>query len=383
MTHTDFLVIGGGIIGMMTAYHLAEAGQTVDLLERGRCGEQASWAGGGIVSPLYPWQQSDAINRLAQASQSMYPMLAARLLATTGVDCEYRQRGLLYRAPEDGTAAHAWAARFAATLEEVDADFVATHEPHLEPLPGPALWMPALGSVRNPRLCRALRTALQRSKHVAVKENTAVEDIAATRRGVAVTAGAARHTADRAIVCSGAWTPGVLADTQMDLPITPVKGQMLLYRTAEHPDAPLLHSVVLQNGRYLIPRDDGRILVGSTLEPEAGFDTETTRAAAESLHETAVSMLPALAGCEIEQHWAGLRPGSPEGLPLIGAVPGTDGLYVNAGHYRNGIVLAPAATRLLVDDILGREPIVDPAPYRPRSRPRAEARGQVTTNETL
>lgn len=111
----------------------------------------------------------------------------------------------------------------------------------------------------------------------------------------------------------------------------------------------------------MIPRADGRVLAGSTLE-ETGFDKNTSAAARESLWASATQIVPPLADCEIEHHWAGLRPGSPDGVPMIGGVPGVAELYVNAGHYRNG--LAPAATRLLVDELLGREPIVDPRPYR-------------------
>jgi glycine oxidase len=120
---------------------------------------------------------------------------------------------------------------------------------------------------------------------------------------------------------------------------------------------------VLMDGRYVIPRNDGRILAGSTLE-EAGYDKTTTAEARESLYDSALRIIPALAECPVEHHWAGLRPGSPDGIPFIGAVPGIGGLHVNAGHYRNGLVLAPASTRLLVDQLLGRTPIVDPEPYR-------------------
>ena len=174
-------------------------------------------------------------------------------------------------------------------------------------------------------------------------------------------------SAGRVIVCGGAWTGRLLAQAGVWLPVRPIKGQMMLFRTPLTSGCrQLLERVVLADGRYLIPRADGRVLVGSTLE-EADFDKTPTAAARASLHASAVAMLPVLAACEVEHHWAGLRPGSPDGVPFIGAVPGIRGLFINAGHYRNGLVLAPAATRLLVDQLLGREPIVDPAPYRPVS----------------
>lgn len=128
-----------------------------------------------------------------------------------------------------------------------------------------------------------------------------------------------------------------------------------------------VNRVILMGGRYVIPRNDGRVLVGSTLERE-GFDKKTTQNAYHSLYETAIQIIPALAKCEVEHHWAGLRPSSPQGIPFIGDVPGFDGLAVNAGQYRNGLVLAPASTRMHADLLLGRPPVVDPAAYQLEGR---------------
>ncbi len=124
----------------------------------------------------------------------------------------------------------------------------------------------------------------------------------------------------------------------------------------------VLDRVVLQNGRYLIPREDGRILVGSTLEFK-GFDKETTEEAYQSLYQSALSIMPGLADFPVEKQWAGLRPGSPSGVPYIGKIPQFENLYINAGHFRNGLVLSPASCRLATDLLLEREPIIDPAAY--------------------
>jgi glycine oxidase len=138
---------------------------------------------------------------------------------------------------------------------------------------------------------------------------------------------------------------------------------MILYKCA----ADFLPSMVLAKGRYAIPRRDGHILVGSTLEHE-GFDKTPTDAALESLKASAVELIPALADAEVVGHWAGLRPGSPDGIPFIGPLAGFEGLWLNCGHYRNGLVLAPASCQLLADLLLGREPIIDAQPYNPSSR---------------
>ena len=358
---SDFVVIGGGVIGMMTTLQLADAGHSVTLLERGECGREASWAGGGIVSPLYPWRYRASISRLSTWSEGFYPELSLRLMEETGIDPEYRQRGLLYLRVDDEADAMAWAREVGKPLERVDADFVYAKEPDVAPGVEDALWMPTLGSLRNPRLVRALRKRLASMTKVRIHEGCEVTGFRRQgRRIAAVETTSGTVPGDQVIVCGGAWAAGLLEQVGVRLPIRPVKGQMILFKAPPG----RVRRVVLMDGRYVIPRADGRVLAGSTLE-ETGFDKSLTHEARESLWESAVKIIPTLAECEVEHHWAGLRPGSPDGVPFIGRVPGVDNLYVNAGHYRNGLVLAPAATRLLVDQLLGREPIVDPAPYLP------------------
>lgn len=372
----DVLIIGGGVIGMMTAWQLAEAGLGVTLLERGRAGREASWAGGGIVSPLYPWRQQQAISRLSHWSESRYPHLASRLAEATGIDPEYRQRGLLYLDTDEACEARRWARGLGKPLARVDAYGVYAREPRLADGFDGGLWMPSLGSIRNPRLVQALRIQLSRLPQVELQEGTVARRLIVGEgrvKGVETSAGPC--LAGRVVICGGAWTGRLLEPWGVALPVRPVKGQMLVFKTPTITGSrQWLERVVLRGGRYLIPRADGRVLVGSTLE-EAGFDKTPTPEARESLHASAIAILPALAECAIEHHWSGLRPGAPEGLPFIGEIPGVVGLFVNAGHYRNGLVLAPAATRLLVDELLGRTPILDPAPFRPAARfPRHEAR---------
>jgi glycine oxidase len=129
-----------------------------------------------------------------------------------------------------------------------------------------------------------------------------------------------------------------------------------------HAQPGAISRIVLHNDRYVIPRRDGRVLVGSTVE-HRGFDKTITDQARASLKQYALDHFPLLEQADIEHHWAGLRPGSPQGIPYIGPVPGIDGLYLNAGHFRNGVVLAPASARLMSDIVLGRNPILPPAPY--------------------
>ncbi|MGQ7263755.1 glycine oxidase ThiO [Vreelandella sp. V005] len=358
---SDFLIIGGGVMGMMTALQLADAGQQVTLVERGECGKEASWAGGGIVSPLYPWRYDAAISQLSRWSEGAYPSLALRLLEETGIDPEYRQRGLLYLNVDDADEALSWARQLGKPLERVGADFVHTKEPGVAMAGHSALWMPTLGSVRNPRLAKALKARLTAMPQVTLKEQCEVSGFLQKEGNIeGVVTAQGPITAGRIIVCGGAWAAQLLAQLKVRLPVRPVKGQMIAYQAPQG----LLQRVVLKDGRYIIPRADGLLLVGSTLE-EAGFDKTTDETALASLKQSAEAMLPALATCPVVHQWAGLRPGSPVGLPFIGALQEWPNVFVNAGHYRNGLVLAPASTHLLVDQLLEREPLIDPAPYQP------------------
>jgi glycine oxidase len=160
------------------------------------------------------------------------------------------------------------------------------------------------------------------------------------------------------VVCAGAWAGQLLHGVGVNVPVAPVLGQMLLYRQP----ADWLRTIVLHDGRYAIPRADGHVLVGSTLE-QRGFDKSITDDACADLRRAAGNMLPGLRDATPVRQWAGLRPGSPEGVPLMGKVPGYTNLWLCAGHFRNGLVLSPASTQLMADLLLQRTPALDAAPY--------------------
>jgi glycine oxidase len=164
--------------------------------------------------------------------------------------------------------------------------------------------------------------------------------------------------ADSVIVCAGAWSGQLLGGLPAPPDIRPVRGQMLLFAAAPG----TISRMVLEGTRYVIPRRDGRTLFGSTIE-DVGFEKRTTDDAREELHEIATRRFPILKQFPVEAHWAGLRPSSPAGVPYIARHPEIEGLFVNAGHFRNGIVLGPASARLVADLVLGRAPTLDPAPY--------------------
>lgn len=360
----DMIVVGGGVVGMLTAWTLGQAGAEVVLLEKGETGREASWAGGGIVSPLYPWRYSAAVANLAHWSQDFYPRLGDRLLADTGLDPEVHVTGLYWLDLDDQAEALAWAKAHGRPLAEVGIGVVHEAVPVLGQGFERAVYMSGVANVRNPRLAKSLREALLRLPNVSVREQ--VEVTGFLREGERVNGVRTEQgdfTADSVVLAAGAWSGELLAKLGLELPVEPVKGQMILYRCA--PD--FLSSMVLAKGRYAIPRRDGHILVGSTLE-HAGFDKTPTGEAMSSLRASAEELIPALAGREPVNHWAGLRPGSPQGIPFIGEVPGHQGLWLNTGHYRNGLVLAPASCQLLADLMQKRSPIIEVAPYAPEGR---------------
>ncbi|MCU7906459.1 MAG: glycine oxidase ThiO [Candidatus Thiodiazotropha sp. (ex Epidulcina cf. delphinae)] len=354
---TDCLIVGGGLIGMLTAWELQTAGMKVTLVEQNNIGRESSWAGGGIISPLYPWRYDASITALAAWSQSHYPCLADTLAEEGGIDPEYTRNGLLILQPDDTGDAIGWSARFKQSLEVIEQRGVSDCEPKLQTTAPKAVWMPEVAQIRNPRLARSLHRAIARK--IEIHQQTEVMELVIDKdRLLGIKTNKGIFKADRTVICAGAWTGGLLRELATPPVIEPVLGQMIIFRSSPGEIA----RIVLHNDRYVIPRRDGRVLVGSTLE-HRGFNKRTTEQAKRELRHFALNHFPTLANAEIEHHWAGLRPGSPHGIPYIGAVPEIPGLYINAGHFRNGVVLGPASSRLLADIVLERPPILPSSPY--------------------
>lgn len=357
MTH---LVIGGGIMGLLTAYYLNAQGEKVTVIEQGKLGRESSWAGGGILSPLYPWRYPDALNDLATWSQQQYPGLIKQLHELSDIDAQWLQSGMMVMDKAETESAIAWARANDISMDILNSQQVKHRIAGINDslLVDDVIWMPEIAQVRNPRLLKALIATL-RLKGIELLEDSPVTELQINND---VVTGVKSH--DRLIegstvtIACGAWSSQVLQKWLPDLNVEPVRGQMLLYKAT--PD--ILSTIILKDSHYLIPRKDGRVIAGSTLE-FVGFDKHTTATARETLSNFALNLIPALKDFPIEHHWSGLRPGNLIKTPLISRHPTIQGLFINTGHYRNGVVTAPASARLCVDLILGKKSILDPAAY--------------------
>jgi glycine oxidase len=351
--NSDFLIIGGGIAGLSTAQRLLQQGALVTVLERGEVGQEASWAGGGILSPLCPWNYPDEVTRLTTRGAELFSAWAKKLFIATGIDPEYETSGMLVLPPFDAQAADQWcAAHGAYSMHQVGAtDYNLLGQ-------SDALYLPEVAQVRNPRLLRALRQHIE-SLGGRVIEQCAVNNIVVENGRVqTLNTSSGTFNAQDYIVTAGAWSQEVLGRNALRLDIKPIRGQMLLFKF----DVPPFRHIVLQDDLYLIPRRDGHLLVGSTLE-DVGFDQRTTREARDSLWQRAQKLLPSLRDMSLVQHWAGLRPASPHNIPTIGRHPQLGNLYLNSGHFRYGVTMAPASVEILLNEIRGTQQPFDVTPY--------------------
>jgi len=351
--NSDILIVGGGVIGLLSAYFLQKEGAEITILDKAEVGKESSWAGGGILSPLYPWRYADPVNQLSSYSQKHYQQLCSELEKVTGISPQWLQSGLLMLdCDDDSSAIQSWTNTFQKKLTKLTASQLQDYEPQIGSGYTQGIFQNDVAQIRNPWLVRSMKSYLI-SKKVRFIENTTIKKIETSRQKVTgVSCESNTYQADKVIIASGAWS-SLFPEMKM-LDVRPVMGQMILFKT----EPQWLKRIVMHNGKYVIPRADGHILCGSTIEWN-GYQKHTSEKVREELHAAAIRMIPGLKAVPIIKQWSGLRPGSPNGVPYIGEHPDISGLYANTGHYRYGVVMGLASAQLMADIITGKESFID------------------------
>lgn len=358
----DVVVVGGGVIGCAIAFELTERGRAVTVVERGEIGGEASWASAGIISLPARMDMPPERVEISRRGLARYPGLVAELEERTGIAIEYRRDGELDIAVDAAQAAvtderAGWQRSLGFNVERLDEAAARALEPALPPELATVWFAPDAGSLSVHALTRALALAAERNGGK-ILTGTPVERV--THAGGRVTGVqlADRHlAADVVVLASGAWTRFLGADLAVDLPTTPIKGQVLAFRGA--PLRP--RRIITGHGGYVRPRLDGTTIVAAT-EEDVGFDKTVTEEGTAWLTDLARTLCPVLLQGEVATAWAGLRPGMGGKEPLMGPVPGYDGLWVAAGHFRTGAKEAPGTAELIARSIVsGRlDPLLEP-----------------------
>ena len=353
-------VIGGGVIGLGVAWRLAQRGASVQVFDRSAAGAGASHAAAGMLAACAEAEPGEeGLTALGRESQARWPAFAAELLDVSGVDVELRPEGTLLvalTADDQARLTHqlVFQQKLGLPLHWISAAETRRREPHLAGKLAGAVFSPEDTQVDNRKLVAALRLAAEAAGAI-VNEYRAVKAIS-SRGGRAegiVLADGTKVAADKVVLAAGAWARSIEGlEPELRPPVRPIKGQMLALRM--DPAAPLLSHVLWAPGAYLVPRRDGRLLVGATVE-EKGYDASLTAGGILSLLEAAWRAVPAIEELPIDEMWVGHRPGSRDDAPILGAGP-LDGLVYATGHHRNGILLAPITAdtiaRLALDGVV-------------------------------
>lgn len=356
----DIAVVGGGVIGLACAWRLAQGGAKVALFERSTCGREASWAAAGMLAPLVEAARHPLQNLAARAamldlcskSRDLYPEFAQqlpenielRLGDVKGDPDDWRKAGILYVATRpDDTAL--------STLQEFE------ESEEAPPFSGfPTVWLPKQGQVNNQKLVEALQNAAVQAG-VAIHSFQPVSIRSFSADGIEISTPS--HSSVRCaklLLCAGAWSGGIEGlNAQWNLPVRPISGQMLALHPRQAKLKAFVSQIVYSSDVYLVPRLNNQLLVGATMA-DIGFDKSVRVESMTRLLQSAARLMPAIEDWEIVSQWAGLRPASPDGLPIMGRTP-QENVFVATGHFRNGILLTPITAQLMADCILNdKEP---------------------------
>lgn len=350
---SEVLIIGGGIIGLSIARELHKKGlRKITILERNKIGKEASFAAAGMLAPHAETDKIDDFYHFCNESNKLYPNFAAELLDETGVDIELDRAGTLYLALNENDVREIrrrfqWQNSAKLSIEHLSAQETRKLEPFVSPDVLESLFFPNDWQVENRKLLYALQKYCELNGIKIIENGRAAGLLTENGKVVGVKTPSIDLCAEKVISATGAWSAFIKAENLQMPEIKPIRGQMIAFQTAKR----LFSKVIYSPRGYIVPRADGRILVGATVE-DVGFDKNITDAGIEFLRENAFEISPSLASLEIHEKWCGLRPFAPDGLPILGSFPHVENFFIATAHYRNGILLAPLTAKILAEKIV-------------------------------
>jgi glycine oxidase len=350
---SDILIIGAGVIGLSIARALNKHGlKNILVVERGLAGAEASYAAAGMLAPQSEADCADDFFKFCRASNDLYPVFSQQLREETAVDIELDQSGTFYLAFTEKDVAEIrqrfeWQQLTGLPVELLTCSEVLKAEPNISPAVREALYFQQDTQVENRKLLAALQKYAELNG-IDIRQHAEIKVLITDKDRVigAISTSGEKFYADTTILATGAWTPLIkLRETTVPIIVKPIRGQMICFDSRPQR---LFKKVIYTPRGYVVPRSDGRLLVGATAE-DKGFNKTVTDEGIERLRQTATEISPIFSGLEISDSWAGLRPASPDGLPILGKLLDIKGLIVATGHFRNGILLAPITAEIVAE----------------------------------
>ncbi len=350
----EILIIGGGIIGLTLARKLHKKGfGKITIIERGNVGRESSYAAAGMLAPQAETDKIDPFFRFCVDSHKLYANFARELFEETGVDIQLDKSGTLYLAFDEADAREIrrrfdWQTKAKLEVEHLTAKEIRKAEAFVSPDVREGLFFPNDWQVENRKLLDALQIYAE-INDIEIIEQTEIENLLIENGKIEAAQSKNKiFRAETVILATGAWTSLIKSGENVlaSLDVKPIRGQIFSFRTAKR----LFERVIYSPRGYIVPRADGRIIAGATVE-DAGFDKNVTTSGIEFVRENAFEIAPSLVNLKISESWAGLRPFAKDGLPILGEFPGIENLYIAAAHYRNGILLAPITAEILANKI--------------------------------